>query len=582
MVNLTGYLLEIPSKIYENLSHMSATEIIIFDIALIIIISSIFAFIARFLKQPLIPAYVLTGLILGPAVFGFVHNKELIQAFSEIGIALLLFFAGIELSFRKIKEANLKRILFIGTLQVIAMILIVFFLKDFLGLSPMEAIYLGVIMAFGSTMVDVKVLSDRRELVTLHGRLVLGILLLEDIFAIVAIVILTTGDFIFLPVAYSLAKLLGMIVLAILLQKFVLDRVFKFAAKSKEVLFLTSLSVLFLFILLSFLAELSMIMGAFIAGVSLANSPFKIELESRISPLRDFFGILFFVALGMQITFQGLNEYSFIFGSILVGAFLIKPAISFLLLRISGYKPKTSFFTALSLAHLSEFALVIGGLGVVMGVLDSSLFSIVILSTIITMSAIPYFMNYREGLYYMFRLPISILRFLPIKEKLEYKTNDEKEIILIGAHRMGSVLLKKLLKVKKKLLVIDYDPEVINDLINNKISCIYGDIVSPEVLVSVNSKKLKKVISTVPTYDDNLHLLKTIKEINPDVTVIVTAQRISEANSLYNHGADYVITPKISAGHEVLSLIGSSKSSIKEAKNNHIKKLKDIHKLLYK
>ena len=98
----------------------------------------------------------------------------------------------------------------------------------------------------------------------------------------------------------------------------------------------------------------------------------------------------------------------------------------------------------------------------------------------------------------------------------------------------------------------------------------------------MNSKKLKKVISTVPTYDDNLHLLKTIKEINPDVTVIVTAQRISEANSLYDHGADYVITPKISAGHEVTSLIGSSKSSIKEAKNNHIKKLKDIHKLLYK
>ena len=579
--SITGFVSNIPDVIYDYIGHMTSTETIIFDIAIILIISTIFAFIARLLKQPLIPAYILTGLVLGPTVFGFVQNMELITAFSEIGIALLLFFAGIEISFKKIKEANLKKILFIGTFQVAIIFFLVFFLRDFLGLNTLQAGYFGMIMAFGSTMVDIKILSERRELVTLHGRLVLGILLLEDLIAIASIIFFTAGEFIFVPIAVAFAKLLGIIIFAVFLQRFVLDRIFKFAAKSTEILLLTSLGVLFIFIILSFLAELSIVIGAFIAGVSLANSPFKIELESRISSLRDFFAILFFVALGTQIIFKGLLANLLLLGVILIVAFIIKPIISFILLRIAGYRPKTSFFTAISLAHLSEFALIIGMLGVTLGAIEASLFSVIILGTIITMSVTPYLINYKEWFYKIFSYPLSVFKFLPIKENLEYGHEDDKEVILIGAHRMGSVLLKELLKKKEKLLVIDYNPEIINELINNKISCIYGDITSSEVLNKVSSKKLRKVISTVPNYEDNLLLLKVIKGISPHIKVIVTGSRISEANKLYEAGADYVITPKISAGHEVTNLIRLNNPDFKRAKIKHIKRLKEIHNLLY-
>ena len=225
----------------------------------------------------------------------------------------------------------------------------------------------------------------------------------------------------------------------------------------------------------------------------------------------------------------------------------IKPIITFILLRITGYKAKTSFLTSISLAQLSEFSLIIGMLGVSLGVLDAPIFSTVILATIITMSVTPYFIDYKENLYKIFMFPLNLFRFLPTKENLKYRDEGNKEILLIGAHRMGSILLKDLIKKKDKLLVIDYNPEIINSLIKKRISCIYGDITSPEILGKLDSKKLKTVISTVPNYEENLHLLNMIKRMNPKTEIIVTGSRISEANSLYRHGADYVITPKILA-----------------------------------
>jgi len=580
-MTITGYATQIMNGITSHITNLSSADAIIFELAIILIISAIFALAAKFLRQPLIPAYVLAGLIIGPIALGFVENGELIHAFSEIGIAFLLFIAGLEISFKKIKEANLKKIAFIGIIQVGLIFLISYLLAGFLDLTTLQAAYIGIILAFGSTMVDIKLLAEKGELVTLHGRLILGILLLQDLVAIAAIVIFTTGGFAASPIFTAFGKLFVILLIAILLQKFVLDKVFKFAAKSTELLFLSSLAVLFLFIIMASIADLSIVIGAFIAGVSLANSPFKTELESRISPLRDFFAILFFVALGMQIVFTGVGQRLLLLAALLIGAFIAKPLITLILLRVTGYRPKTSFMTAVSLAQLSEFSLIIGAIGVSMGVLDTSLFSTIILATIITMSATPYLINYKDSLYKILKYPVSILKFLPIKENLEYELKGDKEIILIGAHRMGAVLLKELMPNKEKLLVIDYNPEIINALIKKKISCIYGDLCGPELLGKINMKKTKMIISTVPNYEDNLHLLKMIKRENRNIKVIVTGARISEAKRLYAEGADYVMTPKVVAGEELSSILNHRKVDLRKAKRDHLKRLNEIHKLLY-
>lgn len=586
MVSLTGYVSNlitgVGNEINEQVVHLSISEAIIFDIAVILVVSAVLAFIARMLKQPFIPAYVLSGIILGPLVLGFVQNRELIAAFSEIGIVFLLFVAGLEISFNKIKEANIGKIVLIGLLRVFIIFVVCFFLSSFLALTPLQSAYIGIILAFSSTMVDVKLLADRGELVTLHGRITLGILLLQDLVAIAAIVFFRAGAFKLTILTVAFAKLVAVVLAALFLNRFILRRLFKFAARSMELLFLSSLAVLFFFIILSYLFGILIIIGAFIAGVSLANSQFKTELESRISPFRDLFAILFFVALGMQIAFTGVGEMIGLFVLLLFGALIFKPFLTFLLLRATGYKDKTSFLTAISLAQLSEFSLIIGALGVSLGVISTPMFSTIILATIITMGITPYFISYKDKFYKLFEYPISLFNFLPVREKSEHKAIDKKEILLIGSHRTGGVLLEKLLKDKEKLLVVDHNPEIINNLIKKDISCIYGDILSPELIHKILDKNFKLVISTIPGFEENLHLLSLIKREKPHTKVIVMGARISETMRLYSKGADYVITPKILAGEELSKFIGPKKEGrLKRAKEIHIRHLDKIHRTLY-
>lgn len=572
---------EIISGAKVHIAHLSAAETIIFDIAIILIVSACLALIARFLRQPLIPAYVVAGLLIGPVAFGFIQSSNLISAFSEIGIAFLLFIAGLEISFKKIREANLKKILVVGILQIVLIFIIGFFLVSYVGLSPIQASYIGIILAFSSTMVDVKLLADNGEIVTLHGRLVLGILLLQDLAAIIAIILFTTGSFNPFIISLALVKLAILIVFATLFQIFVLNRVFRFAARSTELLFLASLAVLFTFVILSYLSELSIVIGAFVAGVSLANTPFKTELESRISPLRDFFAILFFVALGMQFTSNGVGEYLGLLAIIIVGALIIKPFVTFILMRIVGYQPRTSFHTSTILAQLSEFSLILGILGNSLGVLNQSLFSTIILATVVTMSATPYFVNYKEKFYKILSYPVSFFEFLPIHEKHKHDGESKKEVILIGAHRMGSFIIERLLGEKEKLLVVDYNPEIISHLARKNISCIYGDISSPDLLSKINLKGVRTVVSTVPGFQENLNIIKHMKSKNKRIKVIVTGNRISETLKLYEKGADYVITPKILAGEEISNILRSRKKDIKEYRKEHLKRINKIHKLLY-
>ncbi len=569
------------ASIVNQIGALHSAETILFDISIVLIISAFFALIAKMLRQPLIPAYVLAGLVIGPLALGYVKNMEVISAFSEIGIAFLLFVAGLEISFKKIKEADFKKILYIGFFQVVIIFFIVFFLRNFLELNALQSAYIGIILAFGSTMVDIKLLSDSGEIVTLHGRLIIGILLFQDLVAIVAIVLLTVGGFAFMPLVYSFLKLFGIIIFAILFQKFILNKIFRFAAYSTELLFLSSLAVLFLYVVLSYIADLSIVIGAFIAGVTLANSPFKIELESRIIPLRDFFAILFFVALGMQVVFFGVWNRIILFSALIIGAFIIKPLITLFLLRSVGYQPKTSFSTAISLGQLSEFSLIIGIIGLSLGVLDESMFSSIVLATIITMSATPYFINYKDQLYGLFKYPLKAMKFLPLKENLEFGNIESNEILLIGAHRMGGVLMKKFMKEKSKLLVIDYNPEIITYISKKNIPCIYGDITSPEIFKKINIKELKTVISTIPGFTDNLKILKIVKRFNPKARVIVTGARISETVKLYEEGANYVITPKILAAQELSRAIDSQDKTLKKLKREHLKHLEEIHNIFY-
>jgi voltage-gated potassium channel Kch len=327
-----------------------------------------------------------------------------------------------------------------------------------------------------------------------------------------------------------------------------------------------------------------LIVGAFFAGVALANSDYKTEIQGKITPLTNFFSIIFFVALGMQL--KWISTEFLLLLLILIGlVIIVKPLVIMFLIRILGYEKRTAFLTGNSLAQTSEFSLILAMLAFNLGHIDQGLFSTLVLLTVITMSITTYFITYEKKFYSVFGSVLNLLNnFKSKREDLKYKEIDHNKIILFGCHRMGSLFLKEFEKNKQDVLVIDYNPDIIQSLIKKKIPCIYGDVANPEVLEKANLRKAEVVISTVADVEDNLFLIKRVKKINPKTLVFVVAERISEAMSLYKAGADYVILPRVIGGQRSFEIIGeikNGKRDVKELKKQHVRYLNSIHKILY-
>jgi len=560
------------------LSGVPSDLVVLTEVGAIIIIATIFAFLVRITKQPLIPAYILTGIVIGPLLLSLVSDTNLIVSLSNIGIVFLIFSAGLEIRLRKLKEVGLVSG-FGGVLQIVLLFGIAFFVALGLGFSGAAPTYIALVVAFSSTMIVVSLLAEKRELDSLHGRIIIGILLIQDIAAIVALAVLSS-NLTFANVIMVIGKVLLFGVFAFLLSR-AANPLFRNTAGSKELFLLVSISFLFLFSIGAFFAQLSLIIGAFFAGVALANSDYKTEILGKISPLREFFSVIFFVALGMQLQLIS-REFIFSFLVLLVLVMIIKPLVIMFLVRLFHYKERTSFFTGNALAQTSEFSFIIATIGLSLGHISQGLFSTLVLLTILTMSFTTYFIAQEKKLFVWFSWPLHILgAYHTRKESLEFIKDTAKEIILFGCHRTGSLLLQEF--DKNDLLVVDYNPEIIRNLINKKIACIYGDFLHEEILEKVNLHNSKIIISTVPDFEDNVVMIKRAKKINHKITVIVVAARISEAKELYAAGADYVVLPKIISGEKMIDLVKKSRRdrrSLRELKREHLKQLRDVHDIL--
>jgi len=537
---------------------VSLESSILVDIGLVIILATIIAYFAKLLKQPLIPAYIITGLILGPIGFGLIKDQNLIRNISELGIAFLLFVVGLEINLKKLKNVGLVAG-FGGIIQIAASYFLAYFVALKLGFSGFESIIVGLVIAFSSTMIVIKLLSDKNEIDTLHGKIILGILIVQDIVIILTLALINTISSFNSSIAImALAKVLLFFIIAFLCGKFIFPIIFNFAAKSKELLFLSSLTVLFLFSILATFLDFSIAIGAFLAGLTLANLPYHLDIIGKVNPLKNFFATIFFVSLGMQIIPLSLSELGVKILVLFLIIILAKPMILFLITTLFGYEKRTSFLTGLSLAQTSEFSLILISLPFIVGAISKELFSIVIFLTVLTMMLTSYFLEFKNKIYSLFSPFLSLFEKLPIPhKKMEYNSKrlKDKTVVLIGKHRMGSFFYDTITKMRRSIIVIDNNPEVIKRLINQGKSCIYGDLTNTEVLDKLNLKKIKIVISTVSEEDDNLFLLHYIKEKNPKVKVLVTALHAYQAKKLYDKGADYVIVPTLLSGEKVSGLI---------------------------
>lgn len=549
---------------------------LLFDIGVIFLVTGVVALLARVLKQPLIIGYLLAGLIIGPSGLGFIKSETVIRALSELGIAFLLFIVGLHLDIRKLKNLG-KIVLTAGITQIIFTFLITYiFLLQFSFLES-YAFYLAIALTLSSTIIVIKLLDDKKELDTVHGRTILGILLTQDVVALCALTFLSASSSSFNLLLLALLKLVVLIFFTILFSLTFLPQAFKFFAKSQELLFVTSLMWFFTVMLGTKLLNLSLPIGAFLAGISLASIPYNLEIESKVLSLKDFFSIIFFVTIGMQITFVNLEFW--IAPILLFSLFVLigNPLIIFISTLLLGFNARNSFLIGTALAQVSEFSLVFIALAYGMGLVPKEILSFIALIALITFTISTYLITYNNEFYTWFKPFLNKVDKLSGKKYKKDKLIKKfrPEIILCGYGRLGKKISKSL---NLKTLIIEFNPEII-DKLKNKKHVIYGDIGDEELLNNLNFEKTKIVISTIRNFYDTKKLINKVKSINKNIKIIVSASEPNEAIQLYDLGADYVIVPHLISGEYVSLLLHEGVKDFKylsQKKKENIKELRKI------
>ncbi len=550
---------------------------LLFDVGTVLIAAALMAGVARLLRQPLIIAYIVAGILVGPSVLGLVNDTNVIQLFAELGIAFLLFIVGLELDVRKLRTAGLVSITaaFVKVTVVFTFSLGVALLLDF---STIHAIYIAFALAFSSTAIGIKLLGDKNELNTLHGRIVVGAHLVQDILIVFALSALSVIDqFSLIVLLSALAKSMGLLAFALLLSRFLIPRVLKAVERTPELLFLVATSTLFLFIGLSSGLGFSMPVGAFIAGLSLSAFPYNIEVISRAKPLRDFFVIIFFVSLGMVIDLGGIRAMLLPLLVFLAIVLILKPLLIALVSHLHGYGSKIAVNTGLSLGQVSEFALVAASVGVTAGHISQEVFSLITALLVSSSFLTTYLITYdKQVADWVSRYLISD-RSVGIEQELVHVPDTlESHIILLGAHEKGRRLLEHLKGTDTDIVAVEYDPELVRNLRAKGIYCVYGDASNPEVLERLSFKQAAMVISTIPDREDNQMIVGKIKEEAPAVIVFANAEDVETAMSLYDLGADYVLYDKMVASERLLDIIqtvGESRQQLESLRHRQLREL---------
>jgi Kef-type K+ transport system membrane component KefB len=544
-------------------------EHIFLELAVVLALATGLGGLARALKQPTLLGYIATGLIVGPLGLLQLNHGEVLDTLAQFGIAFLLFLAGMEMNFSELRHVGRSAIV-IGISQIAFTGAIGYLLATLLGMTPLYALYVGLTLSFSSTIIVIKLLSEKKALDSLHGKLVVGVLLVQDFIALGALILLSglSGPQVEpsrLPLALGLtfAKGAALLVVSLLMGKYVMPKLLHRLAGSQEVLFLASLTW---GLGLAALADLPSIgltieIGSFMAGVALSESVEHFQIMSRVRPLRDVFAVTFFITLGSKLVLAGTTAH--LLPIILLSLFvlIVKPVLVMVTMGLIGYRARTSFMTGISIAQVSEFSLIVMALSLRIGHTDQGLVSIITAVALITILVSSYLILHAENLY------AWLSPFL--KKTIEYSAKHEKHIrdaslknhiVLVGAHRVGHNILRALEDLHKTFIVVDFNPDVVLHLERRGIHALYGDIADPDIQDAAGFDTARAVISTVPSLNESAHLLARLKKSNPRAKVILTASTELDAVALYERGADYVILPHFAGGMQLGRLLEEDKT----------------------
>jgi len=519
------------------------------EITLLLLATAAIGLLALRLRQPLIVAYILIGIVAGPSVLNWVSGHEPLQLLAEIGVTVLLFAVGLKLDVRLVKRLG-PVALATGLGQLVFTIVFGFLIGLALSMGWVKALYVAVALTFSSTIIVVKLLSDKREIDSLHGRIAMGFLIVQDLAVVLAMMALGTQSGVESEGAWLhqlgliLLKLSGTALVVGLLMRHVLPRLLHWMASSQELLLVFAVAWGTGLAAGGEWLGFSKEVGAFLAGFSLASLPYREAMNSRLASLRDFLLLFFFVDLGTTLDMSTLGEE--VWAAVLLSLFVLigNPLIVMAIMGAMGYRKRTGFMAGLTVAQISEFSIIFVAMGCSLGHIDRGALGLVTLIGLITITLSTYMILYSERLYARLDPWLGVFeRRNPWRERGQALMPDDADVIVFGLGRYGLRLAEHLCQQKVRVIGVDFDPEVIRHQAGGPFPAQFGDAEDEEFVAQLPLSRARWVVSTLRAPMEDATLLQALRRHGFTGRIVLTANQVQTAEQFLAEGADEVLLP---------------------------------------
>jgi len=546
----------------------TATETLFLQTTLVLILAVLVGFVGSRLRQPLIVSFIAVGILAGPHVLDLVHDPRSLELLAEIGISILLFIVGLKLDPGMIRTMG-RVAAATGLGQILFTSLGGFGLARALGMDVTTAIYVAVALTFSSTIIIVKLLSDKREINALHGRIAIGFLIVQDLAVILAMIALSaygsggTGE----ALLGRLASVIGLGILflggVLLLMRYGLPRFLHSLARVPELLVLFAIAWAVGLAALGDRLGFSKEVGAFIAGVSIAATPFRDAIGSRLVSLRDFLLLFFFIHLGSSLDLRLLDQA--VVPALILSPFVLvgNPLIVMGIMGRMGYRKRTGFLAGLTVAQISEFSLILIGLGATLGHVDQATVGLVTLVGLVTIALSTYMILYSGRLYRALSPALSIFeRRVPYREETSAeqaaRSLDQIDVLMFGLGHYGGSIVRRLVKRGQSVLGVDFDPQALRYWREQSVPVLYGDMEDPELLEHLPIRSTRWIVAATPDRQGTTALVHLLRAARYPGKLALAARTATDAEHFAGLGADLILRPYADAADQAVDALSAA------------------------
>jgi len=535
------------------------------ELALTLAAATAVGAVGLWLRQPLIVSFIAVGILVGPAGLGLVTRHEQIELLASVGIALLLFVVGLKLDVQTVRTLG-PVALATGLGQIAFTSVIGFLIALALGMGWMASAYVAVALTFSSTIIIVKLLSDKHEIDALHGRIAVGFLIVQDVAVIVAMIGITAlagvrpaDQPLWIHAVVTTAKAGGLLAIVAGLARGVLPAATRRLAHSPELLVLFGIAWAVALAAAADYLGLSKEVGAFVAGASLASTPYRESLASRLVSLRDFLLLFFFIDLGARLDLSMLTLA--VWPALVLSAFVLvgNPLIVVAIMGLMGYRKRTSFLAGLTVAQISEFSLILAALGVSVGHIGTETLSVVTSVGLITIGLSTYLIIYSSRVYEWVAPWLSVFeRTVPFRELVDERTPAKVDVVVFGLGRYGSGIVRHLLQRGRSVIGVDFDPEALARWRAEGLPVVYGDAADPDLFDHVPLEHTDWIVSTAPDLETSRTLLHHLRQRGFTGRTAVACRSADDEDRLQVEGADLLLRPFADAAEQAADDLTSS------------------------